>query len=128
MGSGAVAMKTVLDSQSWTNMVLGVKGVNVYIGPRTGRLGSVKYGVILIDDDEDDVTYQAVDGTIIARIQEIDVEIWCRNETQRQAILDDIEAKLLAASENYTLSQTPQRKAEKNKFEVKMSYTRLLTT
>ena len=128
MGSGAVAMKTVLDSQSWTNMVLGVKGVNVYIGPRTGRLGSVKYGVILIDDDEDDETYQAIDGTIIARIQEIDVEIWCRNETQRQAILDDIEAKLLAASENYTLSQTPQRKAEKNKFEVKMSYTRLLTT
>lgn len=128
MGSGAVAMKTVLDSQSWTNMVLGVKGVNVYIGPKKGRLGSVNYGVILIDDDEDTETYQAVDGTIIARIQEIDVEIWCRNETQRQAILDDIEAKLLAASENYVISQIPQRKAEKNKFEVKMSYTRLLTT
>lgn len=127
MGSGAVAMKAVLDSQSWTNMVLGVKGVNVYIGPKKGRLGSVKYGIILIDDDEDDETYQAVDGTIIARIQGIDVEIWCRNETQRQAILDDIEAKLLAASENYTLTQTPQRKAEKNKFEVKMSYTRIET-
>ena len=121
-------MKTVLDSQSWTNMVLGVKGVNVYIGPKKGRLGSVKYGVILTDDEEDDETYQAIDGTIIARLQEIEIDIWCRNETQRQAILDDIEAKMKAASENYTIHSTPVRSAEKNKFEAQMSYTRILTT
>jgi len=128
VGSQSVAAKVVLDSQSWTNMSLGVKGVNVYIGPRKGRIGSVNYGVILTDEDEDDETYQAIDGTIVARLQEFEVELWCRNETQRQKILDDIEVMLKNATENYTIRSTPVRSAEKNKFEARMSYTRLLKT
>ena len=90
-------LQTDLEAQSWTNF--GVQP-NVKIGGIRGKTTG-KYGVVVHEDDDDPSEYTTFASTIIARDQIGTIEIWHKNNTDRQKMIDDIETILHSNSATY---------------------------
>ena len=117
-------LKTELENQSWTN--LGVNP-NIVIGKRYGRITG-NYGVIVHDEGEDE-SYVTFAHSIIASDQDALIEIWHKNNDDRQNMLDDIEAILLGNSSTWVWSiESVERQTLKNNlYQANISVRRLLS-
>jgi len=86
----AADLKTELESQSWTNLAVNPK---IKLGGRYGRIHG-NYGVLTHEGAEDTEEYMTFAHSIVARDQTGTVEVWHKNEADRQKMIDDVEAIL----------------------------------
>lgn len=90
-------LKTELENQSWTNFGTNP---NVKIGERYGRIGG-NYGVVVYEEEDDPSDYTTFAGSIAAREQEGIVELWNKNNDDRQSMIEDVETILTGNSATY---------------------------
>ena len=99
MGGRSIAddIKTDLEAQSWVNYGSTPK---IKIGGRYGRLTG-NFGVIVHEGEESTEEHMTFAHTVIARKQEGIIELWHKNNADRQKMTDDIETILHSNETSY---------------------------
>ena len=118
-------LQTDLEAQTWTN--LGVQP-NVKIGGRRGKTTG-NWGVVVHEDDDDPTEYTTFAHSIVARDQDGTIEIWNRNNTDRQKMIDDIETILHSSSTTYNwlVTGVERQTLKNNLYQADIKIKRLLS-
>ena len=116
-------LKTELENQSWTNLGEYPK---IQIGKKTGRHGN--FGVIIHDEGEDE-SYVTFAHSVVARDQDGLIELWHKNNADRQKMIDDVETILHSNSTTYNwlVTSVDRQTLKNNLYQANIIIERLLS-